>query len=282
LTRHLPKPLLPVGDQPVLAHIVARLAASGIDRMVANLHYMPPRFMSVINRLPVELKVIVESVIRGTAGGVAGARHLLGAGPIIVHNGDILARPQIDLLTRGALSQGICLEVAPRAVGQGSVGTGVDGRVVRLRGECFGEETAGGDYIGVAGLGPEVVASLPDTGCLIGDVALPRLRRGAPIGFVAHSAAWVDIGDPANYLRANLRWLLERRSANSWIGRDAVVEAGIAVTDCVIGDGAVVGGRGTLARCVVWPGAHAHAPLCDAVVTGQGDIVQVGRGPLQV
>jgi mannose-1-phosphate guanylyltransferase len=245
--------------------------------MVVNLHYMPYEFTRVISGLNVKLKVIVEPVIRGTAGGVAGARQLLGGESIVVHNGDILARPQVDSLARGASIQGMCLAVARRAIGQGSVGIGADGRVVRLRGECFAEEVAGGDYIGIAGLGPEVVKSLPEMGCLIGDVALPRLRRGGAVGFVDHTAEWLDVGDPANYLRANLRWLRERTGDNSWTGRAVSVAAGIEIRDCVIGDGAVVTGRGRLSRCVVWPGAHAQAPLDDAVVTSQGDVVQVRR-----
>ena len=39
LTDELAKPLMPVGDRPVLAHIRAALERAGIARVVANVHH---------------------------------------------------------------------------------------------------------------------------------------------------------------------------------------------------------------------------------------------------
>ncbi len=41
LTYELPKPMVPVVDRPVMAHIVDLLQAQGITEIIANLHYFP-------------------------------------------------------------------------------------------------------------------------------------------------------------------------------------------------------------------------------------------------
>src|SRR5690606_24468892 len=43
LTDELPKPLLPVGDRPLLAHIARQLRAKGRTEAVANTHWLPDK-----------------------------------------------------------------------------------------------------------------------------------------------------------------------------------------------------------------------------------------------
>jgi mannose-1-phosphate guanylyltransferase len=274
LTDELPKPLVPVGDRPILAHIASRLRAHGMSEAVINTHHLAGEFDSHISSLAVRIHRTHEADIRGTAGGVAAARHLLGPAPVLVHNGDTLVQPPLgELLGYG--SDGLCLAVTPRAAGQGSVGLDAQGNVVRLRGQQFGPEASGGDYIGVAALGARCLASLPEFGCLIGDWALPELRRGGRISTVAASSAWIDAGDLAGYLRANLLWLADHANAEHgcWVGPGAAVHGGAQLERCLLGTDARVRGRGWLRRCVLWPGAEAEPPLADSIVTSAGRVV---------
>ena len=39
LTDLLPKPLVPIGDRPMLAHVVRRLRDAGCERIVVNAHH---------------------------------------------------------------------------------------------------------------------------------------------------------------------------------------------------------------------------------------------------
>ena len=174
---------------------------------------------------------------------------------------------------------GATLVIAPRARGEGTVGIGEDGSVVRLRGERFGEEHAGGDFVGISVVGPELRGALPAPGCLVGDGLLPWLRAGRRVGSFVVELAWEDIGSIDAYLRANARWLAEA-GEGSHVGRGARVEEGVELVGSVVGDGAVVRGQGRLERCVVWPGATATAPLAGAVVTTGGLVARgaVGAG----
>jgi len=274
LTHELPKPLVPVGDRPLLAHIAQRLRKAGFDELVVNTHHLPEKFFNLDDVLGIKAHRVHEPRILGTAGGVAGARALFGAPPIVLWNGDIWAEPTVGDLVLAAADGGLALGVAPRPVGEGTVGLDADGCVARLRGERFGVETSGADYIGVAALGRRCLETLPSEGCLIGDWALPELRAGRRIAGVLSSAPFSDAGDPAAYLELNLRWLGEQAF---FVGPGASVAAGVQLERSVIGAGVRVEGEGSVLRVVAWPGAVVKAPLHDAIVTAGGVVVSVGQ-----
>jgi mannose-1-phosphate guanylyltransferase len=279
LTDELPKPLVPVGDRPMLAHVADRLLAGGVRRAVVNAHHLASAFTAaVLEALPIDVEVIREATILGTAGGVAHAASALGEGDVIAWNGDILAAVDVAALLAAHRAGGFVatLAVAPVAAGEGTVGLGRDGEVVRLRGRRFGEEVRAADFVGVQVLGAELRRALPAEGCLVGDVHLPALGRGARIGSFDVAGPFDDIGSIDAYLDANLAWV--RRRGGSWVAPGALVAPGVELVDCVVGAGARVGGSGRLERAVVWPGAVAAAPLADVVVTRTGRVVPRPRG----
>jgi mannose-1-phosphate guanylyltransferase len=272
LTDELPKPLVPVGDRSILEHVLQSLQAAGFGEVVINVHHLPAAFERVLARSTLSVRVIVEPTIRGTAGGVAGARAQLPSAPTLVWNGDILVDPPIDQLLAGSEPHSYCFGVAPRALGEGTVGLGGDGQVVRLRGERFGTEVRGGDYVGVLSLGQSVLDGLPESGCLFADSALPLLRAGVRVRSVAVTTPWLDAGDPPALLAANLAWLATR-GLNGFVADEAALPRGVRLQDSVLGAGARVLGQGTLTRCVVCPGATVTAPLTDAIVAPSGRVI---------
>jgi mannose-1-phosphate guanylyltransferase len=272
LTDELPKPLVPVGDRSILEHAVACLAVAGFDRVVLNLYHLAAAFRPYIARLALPAQVVEELAIRGTAGGVAGARSHLQSAPVLVWNGDILADPPIADLLANAGSEDFCFGVAPRPPGVGTVGLDRQGNVVRLRGERFGEETQSGDYVGVLALGAAVLAALPERGCVFGDAALPLLRAGGTVRSVPVTKPWTDAGDARALLLANLAWLSARELA-FFVAPGAEISGAVSLHGSVVGAGARVVGQGSLERCVVCPGATAVAPLADAIVAPSGRVV---------
>jgi mannose-1-phosphate guanylyltransferase len=272
LTDELPKPLLPVGDRSVLAHICRSLRASGRSRAIANTHWLPEKFTSVGEQLDVTLDLVHESLIRGVAGAVAGVRAQLEA-PVLVWSGDILieAPPLDELLARARASGDVCLAVAP-ARGAGTVGLDAAGRVVRVRGEVHGVEVAAADYVSLFAAGERALKEFPELGCLIGDYCLPRMRRGLPVETCPVDGNWWDIGTPAHYLQANLDWLARNVPGEqaSFVGSGARIDRAVALASSVIGAGATVTGRGLVESCVLWPGSSVEAPLARSIVTPRG------------
>jgi len=91
LTEQVPKPMLPVGDRPLLERIIEQLRRSGIRDVNLTTHYLPDsieRHFGDGESFGVKLNYIKEDNPLGTAGGV---RHMRSAsGPFLVMNGDIL------------------------------------------------------------------------------------------------------------------------------------------------------------------------------------------------
>jgi mannose-1-phosphate guanylyltransferase len=262
LTDELAKPLMPVGDRTMLAHAVETLRRGGIRDVVLNTHHRAADFDGRIRELGGNVQVVHESEILGTAGGVANASAELGAGDVVVWNGDILA-PDLDVAAlierRAATGSDTLWVVAPRPSGEGTVGLDAGGRVVRLRGERFGSEASGGDFLGIQAMGPALRATLPVRGCLVASVALPLLRRGGAIGSFVFEGFWEDVGTPEALLRANARWL-ERQGLASYVAPGAHIDAGVRLERSIVGTGGVVRGSGVVRDSVVFPSAELLAP----------------------
>jgi mannose-1-phosphate guanylyltransferase len=273
LTDELPKPLVPVGDRPAVAHVVEVLRRARPDvRVVVNAHHRAGAVRAWAE--PEGIAVSEETELLGTAGGVAAASSLLGAGDVLVWNGDIFAELDVEALARDHATAGAVeatLAVAPAPAGEGNVGVARDGRVTRLRKERTGDEASGGYFLGIHVLAPSIRASLPRAGCLVGDVYLPALRGGRILRAHPTTTPFLDVGTIDAYLDANRAWLV-RRGVTSFVDAGATVADGVDVEGSVVGRGAVV--NAPARRCVIWPGAVVDAPVADAVVTTRGVVTR--------
>lgn len=276
ITDLIPKPLLPVGDRPAFLHVVEWIKSSGFGPIAMNTHHRAEAFGG---RVPRDVLLLhEEGRILGTAGGLANARSVLGDGAVLVWNGDVLAQPDLGALLahhRGRTGPVIAsLLAVRRPCGQGTLGVSESGRVVRLRGEQFGVEVTGGDFVGIQVFGEPGRALLPREGCLVGDVYLPALRRGDHVSVAWHDGDWVDIGNPRALLEANLRWL-RQQGLDAWIHPDARMADGVSIQSSVVCEGATVIGTGLIERSIVLPGANVAAPLARV-------IAMKGRDPIEV
>lgn len=265
LTDWIAKPMVPVGDAPAVAHVAARLQRAGYERLAINVHHRPDDLRAWAKASGAAISE--ERELLGTAGGVARARELLGDGDVLVWNGDILAELDPAELARAHAASGAdaTLAVVPRPRGEGTVGVGAGGRVVRLRKESFGDELGGADFLGVHVLGRRLRARLPASGCLVGDVYIPALGAGARLATHAIATTFIDIGSLAQYVAANRAWLAAR-GADAWVAPDAIVTA--ETPGSIVGSGARV--EASAVRCVVWPGASVGTPTTHAIVTPHG------------
>src|SRR5262249_15520770 len=162
----------PVGDRPALAHVLERLRAAGVARVVVNAHHRAGEVRAFAETQPGDVAVSEEPDLLGTAGGLSHARELLGQGDVLVWNADILATVDARALVEAHAREApaATLVVQPIACGTGSVGLDAAGRVVRLRSERFGDEASGGEFLGIHVLGAALRALLPPRGGLIEDV----------------------------------------------------------------------------------------------------------------
>jgi mannose-1-phosphate guanylyltransferase len=276
LTDELPKPLVPVGDRPLLLAIVEALLELGAANVVVNVHYRPKEIISSLSGFGDKVQVLEEHSILGTAGGIHNARSRFATFPLVVVNGDIRGELPLDSLLQAPPSA-LVLGVSPSA-SVGTVGIGAEGTVVRLRGQVTGHEVRSADYRGMARLSRDLVHSLPSEGCLIGDVALPRLAAGEEVRVADLAASFLDVGSLGAYHEANRAWLRETLGEGaSFVGQGAEVAAGIELRRSIVGQGARLIGQGVIEDCVIWPGAIASAPLSSTIVTASGRKVREGE-----
>ena len=109
LTEHCPKPLLPLGDRPMIEHHIARLAAAGVTDIVINIAYLAEQIRQALGdgeRWGVRIAYSYESQALETGGGVAQALPLLGEEPFLLINGDVLSDFPLDTLTTFSLPAG--------------------------------------------------------------------------------------------------------------------------------------------------------------------------------
>jgi dTDP-glucose pyrophosphorylase/CBS domain-containing protein len=91
LTEHVPKPMLPVGDRPLLERTIQQLRRAGIRDVSLTTHYLPENIVQHFGKgeeFGVRISYANEDQPLGTAGGLKLVKR--PAGPFVVINGDIL------------------------------------------------------------------------------------------------------------------------------------------------------------------------------------------------
>src|SRR5271156_5907929 len=92
LTYEITKPMVPVLDRPVMAHILDLLDRHGFGEVIANLHYFPE---TIREHFGDRLEYRFETELLGTAGGVRACAEFFGEESFLVISGDALT--DIDL-----------------------------------------------------------------------------------------------------------------------------------------------------------------------------------------
>lgn len=90
-TMVIPKPLLPIGDLPIVEIVIRQIAASGIKRIALMLGYMPQLFIGTFgdgSRWGVNIEYYIEDEPLGTAGSLRMLKNPKKY--LLVMNGDIL------------------------------------------------------------------------------------------------------------------------------------------------------------------------------------------------
>ena len=93
LTKELPKPMLPIGDRPLMQVMIEQLRQAGIRRVNVMTHYQRDKIADYFGdgkAFGVELSYVAEDRPLGTAGGLGLMK--APSEPILVVNGDILTR----------------------------------------------------------------------------------------------------------------------------------------------------------------------------------------------
>jgi mannose-1-phosphate guanylyltransferase len=223
LTLTVPKAMVPVDGEPVLAHIIAWLARHGVHEVAINLHYRPEAitdFFGNGSRWRVQLRYSQEERLLGTAGAARRLSRFLQDGPFVVVYGDVLTDLDLGRLlgfheerrrTEPGIAATLALYRVPNPTEVGIVGVDGRSRVTRFlekpRPEQVFTDLANA---GVMIVEPRVLAAIPDGQFSdFGLDVLPALlAAGAPIyGWVIPADAYLlDMGSLEKYAQAQREW----------------------------------------------------------------------------
>jgi len=91
LTSDLPKPMLPIGDKPVLELIISQLQNAGIRKVQLTTHYKPEviqRYFGDGKKFGIDIHYVNEDQPLGTAGALGSVA--VSEEPLLLLNGDVL------------------------------------------------------------------------------------------------------------------------------------------------------------------------------------------------
>lgn len=93
LTDNCPKPLLKIGNKPILELIIERFIESGFHNFYISLHYLPDKIIEHFgdgSKWNISIQYVLEENPLGTGGALSLLPNNLSALPLIMMNGDIL------------------------------------------------------------------------------------------------------------------------------------------------------------------------------------------------
>lgn len=221
-TTLLPKPLVPIGDRPILEIVLVWLREAGIRDIILSVGHLAELIQAFFGngeKWGVRLTYVIEDEPLGTIGPLT----LLDGldENFFVLNGDVLTDLDLGALYAAHAASGATLTVATRRRE-----VHVDFGVLRyepqtLRIESFVEkpiipyDVSMGVYL----LRKRCLDHVP-RGVPFGfdQLVLTLLERGEAVRSFPHSGRWLDVGRPADLEEAN-------RLADTWNGRGSLPES---------------------------------------------------------
>jgi NDP-sugar pyrophosphorylase family protein len=260
LTRELPKPLVPVLNQPVVAHVIEYLHRYGVDDLIINVHYFPDDVRAYVgdgSKWGVRVDYLHEPQLMGSAGAVRQVAERFTETFVVIGCDDVT---DIDLKSalhfhreRKAEATIVLAEVV-NVSQYGAVVVDADGKIAEFQEKPSpGTERSNLANTGVYIFEPPLLQRIPEkTFYDFGKQVFPELLdAGAAFYGIRQRAYWCDIGTPHEYRRAH-RDALHGRLALS-LPRGAKLENSI-----LVGAGATIASSARLegptcigSRCVV-------------------------------
>jgi mannose-1-phosphate guanylyltransferase/mannose-1-phosphate guanylyltransferase/phosphomannomutase len=288
LTFEIPKPMVPVLDRPVMAHIVNLCQRQGFDELVANLHYFPDTIRDYFGD---QIEYRYEEELLGTAGGVRNVRDFFGDDPIVIISGDALSDIDLTALVERHHSAGGIGTLTVKRVDDtreyGVVIHDADGRIQGFQEKPHPDEALSDlGNCGIYCFSPEIFDYFPETDFVdwANDVFPALLENDVPFYIHEIKEYWNDVGS-LDELRSGTFDALQghlhidvpgeevadgvRAGEGSsvpgdceaqgpvWIGKDCTIGSGVKLMGpVVIGDGCTLGDGAALRDSIVFPGTN--------------------------
>jgi NDP-sugar pyrophosphorylase family protein len=204
-TTGLPKPLVPIGDRPIIEILLEHLKSSGVSRVVVAVNHLAHLITTVVgdgSRFGLTIEYSSEDKPLSTVGPLKLIKNL--PEDFLVINGDVLSDIDLQSLYRQHVSSDNLLTVAvsrrTEKIDYGVLELDTSGNVID-----FHEKP---DYHFVVSMGIYVFSRsllemVPENRAYgFDDLMYDLLRDKKPVGTVSHDGYWLDVGRVADYKQA--------------------------------------------------------------------------------
>ena len=206
-TVNFPKPLMPLGDRPILEVLIRRLVTFGITDITLTLGHLAElikAYFHTHNRLTTQfrLRYVEEEEPTGTAGSLASVPDLNNT--FLVMNGDLLTDLDFDALVSFHRRHGAALTIAAHRrqikIDLGVLECGDDYRLIGYNEKPeLNYDVSMGIYV----YEPSVLKFIsPGTYLDFPDLVLKLIAAGEKVCAMPCECLWLDIGRPDDYARA--------------------------------------------------------------------------------
>ncbi|MER3521215.1 MAG: nucleoside-diphosphate-sugar pyrophosphorylase, partial [Acidimicrobiia bacterium] len=196
-TTVLPKPLMPLGDKPIIEIILRQLGAAGFEEVILAVGYLAELIQTFVgngHRFGVRVRYSMEVNRLGTAGPLSQIDDL--PDDFLVMNGDVLSDLDYASLFESHLSSNAALTVAAyekrERIDFGVLEIGSDTQVISFR-----EKPSVTTYIstGIYAVSREAISLIPKGQKLdFPDFIMMLLDRNIPVRAFFVKGVWLDIG----------------------------------------------------------------------------------------
>ena len=207
LTKETPKPLLDVGNRPILETIIVRLAKAGFYNFYISTHYKAEKIKEYFgdgSTWGVKIEYVNEEKPLGTAGSIGLLPKNLPKLPILMMNGDVLTEVNFEhLLTFHQQQKGIatmCIREYDVQIPFGVVNT------EELQAKSIVEKPIQKFFVnaGIYVLEPELVNKvITNTSIDMPNLLENQIGQGEKISVFPIYEYWLDVGQIEEYKKAN-------------------------------------------------------------------------------
>ena len=199
LSDRVPKPLLPVGGRPLIAHLIGRLARAGFTELVVNVSHLAgpiERELGDGTNLGVRIVYSREEQALETGGGIAYALPLLGGAPFVVVNSDIYCDFDFARLARAETALGSGILAAHLVLVDNPPHHPVGDFCVREGGVSADGDGPRLTFSGIGAYAPALFAGVVrGSRCQLAALLKSAMAQGRVTG-EHHQGLWVDVGTP--------------------------------------------------------------------------------------
>jgi len=284
LTTSQPKPMLPMANQPMVAHVISLLKSHGFDEIIITVAFLANTIRTYFgdgSEFGVRIGYATEETPLGTAGSVRNARDELDERFLVI-SGDVLTDIDLGELVRFHDDAGAAVTLALKPMENplefGIVITDPKGRIERFLekptwGQVFSDRINTGVYV----LDPVVLdyIALDRPVDFSAEVFPALLEAGHALYGFTTERYWEDVGTLEAYLRVH-EDILDAKVAVAidafplrdgvWVGEGAEIDPSATIeAPVLIGD-----------NCRIGPGARlgAYSVLGANVNVGEGAVLE--------